>query len=259
MKIIFIVDETLFLLPLWLDQTIDKLRRRHEVIAVTPLVTKTKPTWENYILRNLFKLGTIFILKVIYIGLITKSREILFTLRLSSLPATIKQVAHKYKIKIINSENINNEVYTSQLKKLKPDVIVSSCSQIFKKELLHIPKIACINRHSALLPSYGGVFPIFRALINNEKRIGVTIHEMTEKIDVGRYVYQSIIPIKATDTLFTLYKKTYHKSVNATIRALEILAKNGSPVVVQGNNPSYYSFPKTEDWKKLFDLGKRII
>lgn len=52
------------------------------------------------------------------------------------------------------SKSINKKEYLDQIEEKAPDVILSSNSLIFKDKLLSLPKRACINRHSSLLPSY---------------------------------------------------------------------------------------------------------
>ena len=36
-----------------------------------------------------------------------------------------------------------------------------------------------------MLPKYRGIYPVFWAMINGEKEIGITIHFINEKIDDG--------------------------------------------------------------------------
>ena len=47
-----------------------------------------------------------------------------------------------------------------------------------------------LNLHNSALPQYRGRQPVYRALLNNEKSHGVTIHEMTSDVDCGPIVSQ---------------------------------------------------------------------
>ena len=259
MKIFFIVDETSFFLPQWLDGVIENLKKHHGIIGITPLITHGKPTFYNYIYKNFLSIGISSIIKILigYVSILIK--KFLFFVNLSSVPMSISQVAKKRKIKTITTENVNDTTYLDMLRRLKPDIIVSSCSQIFRKELLSLPKIGCINRHSGLLPSYGGVFPVFYAMINNEKYIGVTVHRMEQAIDSGSILYQEKIQINKNDTLFSLYEKAYKVSVNATIYAVEVICGNQRPHILSVKKSSYYSFPKKTDWDEFRKLRLKFV
>lgn len=247
MRIIFIVDETIFFLPTWLDNVLTKLKKE-EIVCITPLVTRKKPTFYSHLIKNIYRVSPLQIFKLGVVGLTNIFKR-----------SSIEKVARKHQLRIIRTDNVNNSKYQRLLKELKPDLIVSSCSQIFDENLIKIPKIACINRHSAILPSYGGVFPIFWAMLNNEKKTGVTIHHLIKQIDKGSPIFQTSFPITKNDTLFSLYKKAYDKSVDATINALDIIKKRKNPVLVKASTESYYSFPKDSDWDKFFTRGHKLI
>lgn len=258
-RIFFIVDETPFFLPKWLDEVIENLNKHYRVIGITPLITHGKPTFYNYIYQNFLTIGILSIIKILIAYSFILLRKFLFLLNFSSVPMSIAQVAKKHKVKTIITKDVNDSLYLGKLKELKPDIIVSSCSQIFHKELLSLPKNGCVNRHSGLLPSYAGVFPVFYAMINNEKYIGVTIHRMAETIDTGSILYQKRIQINKNGTLFSLYEKAYEASINATIYALEVIRGHQKPLVLKTGKSSYYSFPKKTDWDKFKKLGLRFI
>ena len=53
------------------------------------------------------------------------------------------------------------------------------------KEVWSIPKYGTFNVHASLLPQYRGAAPINWALINGEKKTGVTSFLIDEQIDTG--------------------------------------------------------------------------
>jgi len=73
-----------------------------------------------------------------------------------------------------------------KIKELKPDlVIVASYGKIIPKKILQIPKYGCLNIHPSLLPKYRGPSPIQTTILKGDKKTGVTIILMDEKIDHG--------------------------------------------------------------------------
>ena len=88
-------------------------------------------------------------------------------------PVPTKVIAEKYNIPVYQPVKIRKEY--DFVKELKPDVIITlAYGQIVPQELLDIPTLGCINLHGSLLPKYRGAAPIQYALINNEKKTGMT-------------------------------------------------------------------------------------
>ena len=89
------------------------------------------------------------------------------------------------------------------------DYIVSCCyDRIFPKLVLSIPKTMAINVHPSVLPKYRGVKPLENAIVNGEKKIGVTIHELVPEVDAGDILLQeNTIDIQENDTYGYLHSQ----------------------------------------------------
>ena len=87
------------------------------------------------------------------------------------------------------------------IRELAPDLLlVDSYSMLVPPEILDLPPMGGVNVHGALLPRHRGANPIQWAIINDERRAGVTIHRMTEDIDAGAIVAQREVGIEFGDT-----------------------------------------------------------
>ena len=64
-------------------------------------------------------------------------------------------------------------------------VVVVAYGQIIPKIFLNIAKFGFINIHASLLPKWRGAAPIQRAIMNGDKKIGVSIMKIEEKLDSG--------------------------------------------------------------------------
>ena len=84
---------------------------------------------------------------------------------------------------------------------------VVAFGQIFPAELLEIPAHGCFNLHASLLPKYRGASPIQAALINGEKKTGVTVMRMDEGLDTGPILAQHEVEIKPWHTAEELAPK----------------------------------------------------
>lgn len=59
-----------------------------------------------------------------------------------------------------------------------------------------LKKCRFLNVHYALFPKYRGLHSIVWALLNGEKEIGITIHEINELVDAGPIVFQKPVPVQ---------------------------------------------------------------
>lgn len=261
MNVFFIVDEFPFFLPSYLLRTIRELDSLgFRVVGITPLVTpRGHKTLYSYLMKELPKLGIVSVFKLgfSYAGLILG--RIGYTLGVLKVPYTVSQVAHMLRIPVVMTSRVNDPRYLNELRQLDIDIIVSSCSQIFKNDILSLPRLACINRHSGLLPSYGGLFPVFQAMIRDEKYVGATVHKMVARIDGGVILAQEKCRVQQGDTLFSLYEKTYALSVPVTVQAICKL-RDGKKTGIKNTYPeSYYSFPAGSDWDMFWSKRKKVI
>jgi len=98
----------------------------------------------------------------------------------------IEYFCKKNKLNFYNPKNLNNLEELNIFKKISPDiVIVVAYGQIIPKSFLEIPRFGFINIHASLLPKWRGAAPIQRAIMNKDKKIGVSIMKIEEKLDTG--------------------------------------------------------------------------
>lgn len=155
--------------------------------------------------------------------------------------------------------DINRPEYLRRIEELKPDVIVSSNPLVFREALLALPRLACLNRHSSLLPSYGGVLPAFHTLRRGESHSGVSVHTMDRALDGGTILAQRKIAIQPGETLVSLYGKCFGESADAVIEALDKVRRKDLTPVSPDRPRSYYSYPTAADWEEFRRRGARII
>ena len=80
-----------------------------------------------------------------------------------------------------------------------------------------------INIHPSLLPKYKGLNTHKRALENNEKFSGCTVHYVTSKLDSGKIIMQKKTNISKNDNVKSLKKKVLkieHKLYPEAIRKI---------------------------------------
>jgi len=140
---------------------------------------------------------------------------------------TLKNYAQKYNIDYLKNKNINSEEFIAIVKKYNCDLFVSmSFNQIFKTEIINLPRYKTINCHAGKLPFYRGRNVLNWALINDEKEFGITVHYVDEGIDTGDIILQKSYEISDKDDYKTLLERAYDGCANILYDGI-IKFKNG--------------------------------
>lgn len=135
---------------------------------------------------------------------------------------TLKNYANKFKIDYLHPVNVNSSEFIEKVKEYKCDLFVSmSFNQIFKNEILNLPRLNTINCHAGKLPFYRGRNVLNWALINDEDEFGITVHFVDEGIDTGDIILQETYPITDNDTYGTLLETAYAECAKLLYRAVK--------------------------------------
>lgn len=120
----------------------------------------------------------------------------------------VKECAVARGIPVFQPLKIREKGNLEELKKYEADIIVvAAFGQILPKEIIEYPKYGCINVHASLLPKYRGAAPIQWAVIDGEKKSGVTIMQMNEGLDTGDMISKVEVDITEEETGGTLHDK----------------------------------------------------
>lgn len=136
-----------------LEKLITTLPKNISCISIITVTSKSQKISTVRYLKNLSELYGIS--QLIRVMLLFLSRRFLdfFSIKIFS----VAKIAKKNKIKTIKTDSLKNDLFLDKLKSLSLDVILSiSCPLKFRKELLTIPKLGCLNVHPGKLPKYRG-------------------------------------------------------------------------------------------------------
>ena len=112
----------------------------------------------------------------------------------------VKEAAIKAGIPVYQPEKIR-KTGVDDLRNLKPDLCVTAAfGQILSQEILDIPTLGNINVHASLLPKHRGSAPIAYAIMQGDRKTGVTTMMMDAGIDTGDMLLQSETEIGETET-----------------------------------------------------------
>ena len=130
-----------------------------------------------------------------------------------------------------------------QVKLLSVDLIISAdYGHKIPQSILKQAKIGSLNLHPSLLPKYRGATPVPHALLAGDKTTGITLIQMTNKIDSGPILAQQTIPISPQDNAATLLKKCYSQGAKLLIKTLpKYIEHKITPKLQPNKSPTVYA------------------
>lgn len=152
----------------------------------------------------------------------------------------VKEYALNKNIPVYQPEKIkNNQEIINTISNLNPDVIVVvAYGKILPKEILSIPKKGCINVHGSILPKYRGAAPIQWAVINGDKKTGITTMYMDEGMDTGDMILTKMVDIRENETTGELWEKLSKIGGDLLEETLEKIELGNAPRKKQEGNAS---------------------
>ena len=128
--------------------------------------------------------------------------------------------------KTLYIKNINKNKSLLTLKKKNNDLfIIAGYPQIFASNVLKIPKKMTINLHGGPIPKYRGGSPLNWQIINDEKKIGISILEVNKKIDGGKLIEKTFFSLNQEDDIKTVHKKANYFFYKLLKKALTKIRK----------------------------------
>ena len=136
---------------------------------------------------------------------------------------------YKIQKKVIDfkNKNIAEKKLLNLLSKKKIRFIcLAGFMKILSKKFIKKFSGKIVNIHPSLLPKYKGLNTHQKALKNNDKYSGCTVHYVTDKVDSGKIILQKKVKIKRKDSLNTLTKKVLLEEHKLYPRAISKVFKN---------------------------------
>lgn len=135
------------------------------------------------------------------------------------------------------------------VKEVKPDIcFVVGWYWIISPDILKAVKFGFVGIHASLLPKYRGFAPLVWAIINGEKKTGVTLFYFDEGVDNGDVVDQYKIDIDDNDNISVLLDKTNRAVIKLLQRNINnILLGQNNRYPQDSSNASYCSQRKPID------------
>ena len=206
-------------------------------------------------------------------GMVDSNKEIVAVV---SQPDKVNARNNKVVFSSIKKYCIENNIPLHQFEKLNRDgeeilkqynadiFVTASYGQIIKQNILDIPKYGIVNVHGSILPKYRGPAPIQWAIMNGEKKTGITIMKTDIGLDTGDIYFSKEIAIENEDTSTSVFNKMATLGVECINEFLDNFDKYKDVHTPQDEKKSsYFPMIKKEDYKLdfntcSFDLCNKI-
>lgn len=136
----------------------------------------------------------------------------------------VKLMAEKFNIPVFQPVKIRDAASVEELKKYDADIfVVAAFGQILSEEILNMPRFGCINIHASLLPEYRGAAPIQWAILDGQKKTGITIQQMDKGVDTGDILLKKELEIGDEDTGGELFTRLTHLGAESLLEVLPLI------------------------------------
>jgi peptidoglycan/xylan/chitin deacetylase (PgdA/CDA1 family) len=139
---------------------------------------------------------------------------------------------------------------------LNADLGIVYGTRILKPCLFSIPRLGSINIHKRKVPDYRGGGPVgLWELLDGQSEIGVTVHQVTEKLDAGAIINATTIPIQNFDSLSSLALKAHVVANDLIVRSVKDYARGTVNSKQQFGSGRMFKAPSAQ---RLCRLRKQI-
>ena len=177
----------------------------------------------------------------------------------------VRRPGSRRSLRFFNRRELKIHKPSKRSARLAPDVIVVvAYGQILPRDVLEIPRLACLNLHASLLPRWRGAAPIQAAIAAGDCETGITAMYMDEGLDTGDILLQRSVEILPNDTGGSLHDRLAQIAPEALLESLRLLAAGNAPRIPQDNARATYA-PKLKrehgliDWSESAEAIERKI
>ena len=165
-------------------------------------------------------------------------------------PNPVKKFAAKLGLNYMDTDGFNDRV-NSAISKLEFDyLVVVSFGKIIPDNILALAGEKTINVHPSILPKYRGPSPISSAILNGDKKTGVTLTKIKKKFDTGDIYFVLSFTISGNDNKDSIEEKVIKLSAPLLVSLLDLLQKNEFKTYPQSKyGVSYTKIFKRNDFK----------
>jgi len=154
----------------------------------------------------------------------------------------IQKFSEKNNLPVRNPENLNNSEEYNFIKSLSADVaVVVAYGKLIPTNILKTTRLGFVNIHASLLPKWRGAAPIQRAIMNGDKKTGVSIMKIEDKLDSGPVLASKELVLDQDAIYGEIQKKLSLMGSDLLIESLKNIENGKAKFIDQVHSNSTYA------------------
>ncbi len=150
----------------------------------------------------------------------------------------VKKYAEINNIPVLQPLKLRESQFLEDLQKFNADLFIVVAFRMLPEAVWQMPPMGTINVHGSLLPDYRGAAPINWAIINGEKKTGVTTFKLKHAIDTGDILLSRDISIGENETAGELHDRMKEIGAELLLKTILEIANETSSETPQPVAPS---------------------
>ncbi len=135
----------------------------------------------------------------------------------------VKKFAAEHDLLVLQPANLKDPAFIEELGALHANLQLVVAFRMLPEVVWSMPEYGTVNLHASLLPDYRGAAPINRAIMNGEKKTGVTTFFIEKDIDTGNILFSEEEDIHPDDTAGDLHDRLMHKGAGLLLKTVEAI------------------------------------
>lgn len=148
--------------------------------------------------------------------------------------SAVKKYAVEHAIPVLQPEKLKSPEFLAQLADLQADIFVVVAFRMLPEQVFDMPSHGTFNVHASLLPNYRGAAPIHWAVINGEKKSGVTTFFLNKEIDTGDIIARAEVEIGENETTGELHDRLMVSGAELAVQTLRQI-ESGTVTTISQN------------------------
>lgn len=142
------------------------------------------------------------------------------------LESAVKKYALSQDILILQPNNLKAPDFIEALQSLKANLQIVVAFRMLPEVVWQMPEHGTFNLHGSLLPKYRGAAPINWAVINGDKKTGVTSFFLKHKIDTGDVLFQEEMPIEENETAGDVHDRMMQLGAEVVLKTVQAIEQD---------------------------------
>lgn len=163
------------------------------------------------------------------------------------VPPAVKEIAIRHNLEVWQPAKIG-DIAAKISKFNQPVGVLVSFGKIIPQTIIDLFEPGIINVHPSLLPLYRGPSPIEQAILNGDKQTGVSIMQLSARMDAGPVYTQTTVELSGQETKPELYQLLAERGAKALVDSLdEIISGELAPIPQDEAVTSYTKLLSKDD------------